>query len=1085
MNWYYTLYIAVTFASALILGLLSIYVWQRRHVPAANGYFWMLQPALGWMLFFALELISNDPEQMLLWNILRFCFSVFVGFTFLVFVLEYTGWYAWLRPRPLFILAVIPICSLLLTLTNSLHGWMWSDYPVYQAGPYLFPIRVFGPWFFVHIAYTYIMSAVAYFLLVHAALTFPQPYRLQVILLTIACLPVSLAEILHRAIPSLILSPMPIGYAIFGPITVWILFRHRFLDLAPVAYHVLMQSLPDAVIVLNDQQRIVNVNPAAERFLGLPQTMTIGRPALEVLPLRHTWEQCLHTQHITHIEIKHHTDAGLSVYDALLSPLVDRHAQITGRVIVLRDITEHHRAKEALRKFYRTVEQSPASVVITDIQGLIEYVNPKFTQVTGYTFAEARGQNPRILKTDRTPPEVYTELWTMIQAGHPWEGEFCNRKKNGEYYWEAASVSPIFDGDGKITHFVAVKIDITERKHAEEALQRSEANLARAQEVANLGSFRYHLATGEVIWSRQFCRLAGLGDAERRLTLDDVRTFIHPDDLERLKQAFYAVLTGAGSAALDVRMIRRDGTVCYINDQFEAVYDVQGQLIEIFGTVQDITTRKQAEEALKEARDAAQAANKAKSTFLASMSHELRTPMNAILGFTQVLRQDARLTVDQREYLDIVHHSGEHLLALINDVLDMSKIEAGRVTLNETAFDLYHLLTDLHRMFQMRASQKRLRLTYTYAPDVPRYICTDQVKLRQTLINLLSNAIKFTHSGSIHLHVMLHHEGKGLEHPPGPASWQIIFKVEDTGPGIPAEEHEQIFEAFVRSRSSEHIQDGTGLGLAISRTYARLMGGDLTVQSKVGHGSSFTLHIQARQAHGMRLETPDTTSRVLALAANQPGYRILIVDDLGRNRRLLSSLFVPPGFDVQEVSDAVEALRVWETWRPHLIFVDMRIAAQDEYAMTRKIKAATHEPATVIIAVTANVVEEERLVMLATGCDDFVRTPFSADAVFDVLWRHLGVQDGYVADQHILPTITNGTDTDAHLLATALATLPPELLQQLEEAVLLSDFTHLTDLVRQVDFHNSHDARQLKKLIYDFQYESILELIQAAREIST
>ena len=1084
MNWYYTLYIAITFASVLILGLLSIYVWQRRDVPAANSYFWMLQPALGWMLFFGLELISNDLELMLLWNILRFCFSVFVGFTFLVFVLEYTGWYAWLRPRFLFVLAVIPICSLLLTLTNSLHGLMWSDYPVYQAGPYLFPMRVFGPWFFIHITYTYGMSVVAYLLLVHATLTFPQPYRLQAMLLLIACLPVSLAEILHRVLPNLMLSPMPIGYAIFGPITVWVLFRHRLLDLAPVAYRVLVQSLPDAVIVLNEQQRIVNVNPAAERFLGLPRKMTIGRPVLEVLPSRHTWEQYLHTQHITHIEIKHHTDAGLSVYDALLSPLLGRHAQITGRVIVLRDITEHHRAEEALRKFYRTVEQSPASVVITDTQGTIEYVNPKFTQVTGYTFAEARGQNPRILKTDRTPPGVYTELWATIQSGHPWEGELCNRKKNGEYYWEAASISPIFDGDGKITHFVAVKIDITERKHAEEALQRSEANLARAQEVANLGSFRYYLATDEVIWSRQFCRLAGLGDAERRLTLADVRTFIHPDDLNRMQQAFYAVLTGTGSAALDLRMIRLDGTVCFIHDQFEAVYDAQGRLVEIFGTVQDITTRKLAEEALKEARDAAQAANKAKSTFLANMSHELRTPLNAILGFTQMLRQDARLAVDQREYLDIVHHSGEHLLALINDVLDMSKIEAGRITLNETAFDLYHLLMDLQGMFQMRASQKRLRLDYTYAPDVPRYICTDQLKLRQTLINLLSNAIKFTPRGSVNLRVMLDHEEPGSEYSSALPGWQIIFAVEDTGPGIPVEEHEQIFEAFTRTSSSGQVQEGTGLGLAISRTYAHLMGGDLTVQSEVGRGSCFTLRIRAGQAEGMIPEAPDTVRRVLALVPDQPGYRILIVDDVWHNRRLLRSLLVPLGFEVQEARNGVEALRVWETWRPHLIFIDMRIAVQDEYAITRQIKAATSEPATVIVAVMSNALEQEPQVMLTTGCDDCVRTPFSADVIFDVLRRHLGVHYVYAADQHALPIVTNGTDTEAHLSATALATLPSDLLEQLEEAVLLSDLTHLTDLVQQVEDHNSNHARQLKTLIYNFQYESILELIQAAREMS-
>ena len=542
----------------------------------------------------------------------------------------------------------------------------------------------------------------------------------------------------------------------------------------------------------------------------------------------------------------------------------------------------------------------------------------------------------------------------------------------------------------------------------------------------------------------------------------------------------------------------------------------------------EIAERKLAETALQKAVVAADTANRAKSEFLSSMSHELRTPLNAILGFSQVMVRDSSLNNQQQQHLEIINRAGEHLLSLINDILEMSKIEAGRSQLNESSFNLMRLLKTLEEMFRLKAKSKKLQLNLEVVDGVPHFVNGDEGKLRQILINLVGNAIKFTKTGSVTLRVKMKVEESlavetaAIQTKPAYAGSESLavetaatetkpacagsnqsaqadfdcvdansirpefsrfqFEIEDTGPGIAAEEMNKLFEPFEQTKTGMKSQQGTGLGLPISRKFVQMMGGDISVSSTPDLGSKFTFDIQISLADPIEIKMLKPQRKVIGLAPNQPEYRILVVDDRADNCLVIDRLLSPLGILVREARNGQEAIAVWEDWQPHLIWMDMQMPVMNGYEATRKIKAHPLGKQTVIVALTASAFEEERKTILGAGCDDFMRKPFEAKILFAKMEELLGVR--YIYEEPVDAKLENESEisgvTSNQSLESQLGQMPVEWVQKIYDAAHECCDDKIIQLIEEMPREFATAAQNLTTLVHDFLFDDIIELAKSA-----
>ena len=516
---------------------------------------------------------------------------------------------------------------------------------------------------------------------------------------------------------------------------------------------------------------------------------------------------------------------------------------------------------DELRKLYNAVEHSSAVILITDTEGGIEYVNPKFVQVTGYERAEALGKTPRILKSGDMPSEIYEELWKTIKSGEEWRGIFHNKKKNGEFYWAASSISPVKDTSGSITNLVGIQEDITAIKLFEQELQKAKA--------------------------------------------------------------------------------------------------------------------------------AAESANQAKSYFLASMSHEIRTPMNAIIGMTEILL-DGPLDGEQKKYVETLRSAGENLLNIINDILDISKIEAGYLELESVPFDLKELLDAACGIMSVRTSEKGIDISCMIMPDVPVRLKGDPGRLRQVLLNLIGNAVKFTEEGGIRIEAAL--AGKDL------SAATIQFSINDTGIGIPEEKIDGIFEKFTQADpSTTRKYGGTGLGLTISQHLVELMGGKIWVSSTPGVGSTFyftvLLGIEDERTAGVSTvtEAASTAPAASSAAKELKPLRILLVDDSGDNRLLVQSFLKKTPFTIDTAENGNIAVEKFKDSAYDIILMDMQMPVMDGYEATRQIRRWEQSRGlkkTPVLALTAYALLEEVRKCQEAGCSGHLAKPIKKQDLLNAIMEH-------------------------------------------------------------------------------------------------
>ncbi len=818
----------------------------------------------------------------------------------------------------------------------------------------------------------------------------------------------------------------------------------------------------------DDRLVFTGANPAADRILGVANNQFVGKTIEEAFPASAPMEMPERYRLAASIGEPWQTDriiyeeneisGAYAVYAFQTSP---------GRMVAtFQDITERIRTEEALRESeekYRTLfETMIQGVVYQDASGKIISANSAAERILGLTLDQMQGRtsiDPRwkAVHEDGSdfPGETHPAM-AALKTGKPVKDVLMGVYNPAEeqYHWIIVNAVPQFRaGEDKPYQVYATFNDITKRRQVEAALRESEAQYADLYDNAPDMYVSVEAATARILQCNQ--RLADeLGYTKEEIIERSIFDVYHPDCLDEVKNKVFPSFIKTGQVHdAELQLKRKDGTRLDVSLNVSAVRDETGRILHSRSSWRDITERKhmeqkiaehtrdlqKAKEAALKAQHAAEAANQAKTMFLANMSHELRTPLNGVLGYAQILNRDKSLTARQRDAIDLIHRSGKHLLTLINDVLDLSKIEAGKMELTPIEFQFPQFLKRIAGIAGMQARQKGLRFDYQTPPTLPAGIEADKTRLRQILLNLLGNAVKFTKKGSVTLRV-----SEWVSNSPHSTFYKIFrFEVEDTGIGISPDKQANIFLPFHQAGDDRWTRpQGTGLGLAISRKLVRMMGSELHVESVAGQGSRFWFDLKLPT-----VAWPDTPLQVggrtiISFSGNK--HKILIADDRGDNRRVLKDLLAPLGFETMEAVDGHDALAKATEFQPDLIFMDLVMPEMDGFEATRRLRRKAELKDVVIVAISASVYGQTREQSLAAGCDDFIAKPFELDELLEKLQVNLQLKWIYADQDKTQPASIDPAQTP-------LISPPQEELAALLEMTVVGDIIGIREQMKEIE----------------------------------
>jgi PAS domain S-box-containing protein len=843
----------------------------------------------------------------------------------------------------------------------------------------------------------------------------------------------------------------------------------------------LLDSIPDIIFFKDMEGIYLGCNPPFVELIGKSRNEIIGKTDYDFFDRkvadsfrRHDREMLQNMQPCHNEEWVTYPDGRKALLDTLKTPYWDYDGTLIGILGISRDITSRNEAEiaviETSRKWEAIIKASPDGIGLFSLDGRIEFISDEYALIHGFSPEEKNKYLGRSVFDFIDPSEhhILADNIRRLLSGEVLNPitEYIGIKKDQSRFILNIKSAVLFDKNGKPANILSISRDVTILKKMETELKES---LVRFDLLARHSRVIHWEVDARGLYSFLSDPVTDILGYDPQELIGKKHFYdLHPDQgREDFKAgAFEAFALKLSFHDLENEVQAIDGQILWMSTNGIPIEDDKGNLTGYRGTDTDITAKKKSEEALLKAKSEAEVANKAKSIFLANMSHEIRTPLNSIIGFSQLMRREKLLTAHQQGYCNSIHRAGEHLLLLINDILELSKIEAGRSVLNPASFDFYSLLNDIQMLFKERVLSKQLQLIFETQGNLPQYIEADENKLRQILINLISNAVKFTTEGGITVRSRVDEKNEDTK--------ILVVEIQDSGVGIAKNELGKLFKQFEQTTAGIKNSGGTGLGLALSRDLALLMGGDITVVSEEGKGSVFTVKVEIR-AGEPEVQKTVIKKRVTGIDNPRGSYRVLIADDKEENRKVLGNFLSLAGFETSEAVDGADAIVKFEQCEPHLILMDMRMPVMDGYEATRLIKSTEKGKHTPIIAVTASPFEDEKTKAFALEIQGYIRKPFRENELFEAIGNVLGIK--YIFEENPITEVQSGSAINDEIVKQDIAKLPGELVIQMKDAAESADFILLGKLIDSIDFKNSALAITLAFRADNYDYEYFKKIL--------